>query len=145
MRIFMYLFPDSKPCLDEDVGDSVRRVLSRMVLPRVITGEVVSRYVRKALRLGVWGRLAPETRALLLVCRRLARPVKSRVLAEILSETFLRIELAGLRGKALFYGVVEFVRRGLGSIEDALRSVGRVLCLGISYLNNPPPILRPYG
>ncbi len=143
-EILMYLLPDPEPYLNEDLESNIRDAISSLLVPRDITSEVVIKYVRKALRLGVWRRLAPETKALLLVCRRLVRLVRSRTLAQILSDAFLRIELAGLRGRALFYGAIEFVRRSLGSLEEVPFNAKKVLCLGIAYLNNPP-MLRLYG
>ncbi len=133
--------PDPGLSQNDDPGGAVRDVLAKHLVPEAIDGEVVVKYVRKAVRLGVWRGLAPETRALLLVCRRLRRPARSPTLRGILSRIILEIELAGLRGKALLLGALEFLKRGLGSLRDLLSNAEKVLCLGISRLNDPP-ILR---
>ncbi|MEM2471392.1 MAG: hypothetical protein QXQ96_02600 [Sulfolobales archaeon] len=123
---------------------SIRRVLLKLLAPRIITSEVVTKYVRKALRLGVWRELALEARALLTICRRLPKPVRSHTLAHVLSKIFLEIELAGLKGKALFYGSIEFLKKGMGSLKDIPSNAEKILCLGIMYLNNPP-LMRFYS
>lgn len=90
---------------------------------------------RKALRLGLWGFLEPEKRALILVLRRWVGRVKSPVLIKILEEIYVEIELNTFRGRALFYGVLVALRSGLLEVLESLKFL---LYLGISYLSNPP-------
>ena len=49
-----------------NVEPEALEVLNCVALPERITGELVSRYVRRAVRLGIWKRLKPESRACLL-------------------------------------------------------------------------------
>jgi len=93
-----------------------------------------ARYVRKALRSGAWQRLRRESRLLLRAVARYIRVVKSPVLREVLRGILLEIEPFTLRGRAVFYGVLVALRRGL---VEALRDLKRLITLGIGYLNLP--------
>ena len=126
-----------------NVGPEVLEVLNRVALPERITGEVVSRYVRRAVRLGIWRRLRPESRALLLVARRFA-VLRSPVVTSIVRRLLLEVEVHTLRGRALLYGVLIALRDPFLRLAGVLRDATRLLVLGISYLNNPP-LLRFYG
>lgn len=127
--------------LEKSVESKAREFLKKILLPNVITREVVEKYFRKALRLGVWKTLKPESRALILVLRKFPHPIKSPSLKSILHNLFLEIELFTFRGKALFYGFVIAIKNCLQRI---LENVSSLLALGISYLNNPP-MYRIYG
>jgi hypothetical protein len=126
-----------------NVGPEVLEVLNRVALPERITGEVVSRYVRRAMRLGIWRRLRPESRALLLVARRFG-VLRSPVVTSIVRRLLLEVEVHTLRGRALLYGVLIALRDPFLRLAGLLRDATRLLVLGISYLNNPP-LLRFYG
>jgi hypothetical protein len=126
-----------------NVGPEVLEVLNRVALPERITGEVVSRYVRRAVRLGIWRRLRPESRALLLVARGFA-VLRSPVVTSIVRRLLLEVEVHTLRGRALLYGVLIALRDPFLRLAGVLRDATRLLVLGISYLNNPP-LLRFYG
>jgi hypothetical protein len=126
-----------------NVGPEVLEVLNRVALPERITGEVVSRYVRRAIRLGIWRRLRPESRALLLVARGF-EVLRSPVVTSIVRRLLLEIVVHTLRGRALLYGVLIALRDPFLRLTGLLRDVTRLLVLGISYLNNPP-LLRFYG
>ena len=129
--------------LSEVAVAEARRVVAEILLPSRITGSLVEKYFRKALRLGVWGRLPLESRGLILALRRWGL-VKSRVLEGVLKGIFLEIELAGLRGRALFYGALLSLREYWGRLGELVRNAGRLLTLGIFYLNSPT-IYRFYG
>jgi hypothetical protein len=126
-----------------NVGPEVLEVLNRVALPERITGEVVSRYVRRAVRLGIWRRLRPESRALLLVARGFA-VLRSPVVTSIVRRLLLEVEVHTLRGRALLYGVLIALRDPFLRLAGVLRDATKLLVLGISYLNNPP-LLRFYG
>lgn len=113
----------------------VREVMARLILPDVIDGSLVARYVRKAVRLGVWRSLRAESRALLRALTLWGGVIRSKVLARIVKEILLEIELHTLRGRALLYGLYIALRSGLNHL---LSSLEKVLCLGISYLSNSP-------
>lgn len=130
--------------LKESLGSRVlENALAKIVVPKRITREHISKYVRKAFRTGAWKFLAKEARALLLVSSRTVNTVKSYVLYSILKEIFIKIELTSLRGKALYYGLLLLSKR-LGSVAKALKQgYLALLFTGISYLNNPP-MFRPF-
>ncbi len=125
--------------------DNASMLLARALVSQPLTPHIVSTYLRKAFRSGAWKTLSPEERALLIfISRYWRREIRSKTLVEILKRIAMKIELSTLRGRALLYGLAEYVRRGLGTIADALRNIGTLLWLGISYLNNPP-MYRIYG
>jgi len=129
--------------IEESIAGKARRLLSELLLPREISGKIVDRYIRKALRTNSWRTLKPENRALLLALRRW-RSIKSPTLKSILYRIFLEIELHTLRGRALFYGIILVMRSYIHRLEEILKDVAKLLAIGISYLNNPP-IYRIYG
>ncbi|MCX8184136.1 MAG: hypothetical protein RMI56_04565 [Sulfolobales archaeon] len=110
-------------------------VVRKLLIPKQLDGRVVEQYIRKAVRVGIWGKLTPTSRALLRAVALWRGVVKSRVLREIVEELLLNIELHTLRGRAMLYGVLVATGAGLHSL---LNSVSSLLCLGISYLSNPP-------
>jgi hypothetical protein len=120
-----------------------RKLLADLIIPRRITGEVVDKYFRKAIRVGVWRRFSSERRALLYLSRFLG-VIKSPVLRSILIEIFLEIELYTIRGRALFYGILVSLRSHLYRLREILRDVSKLLVIGLSYLHNPP-MYRVYG
>jgi len=101
------------------------------------------RYVRRAVRLGIWRRLRPESRALLLVARRF-EVLRSPVVTSIVRRLLLEVEVHTLRGRALLYGALIALRDPFLRLAGVLRDATKLLVLGISYLNNPP-LLRFYG
>ncbi|MEL9998445.1 MAG: hypothetical protein QXH99_08145 [Sulfolobales archaeon] len=115
-----------------------------LVLPRVITRDLIISYVRKALRTRIWFSLSPYQRALLKALT-LSRVyvVRSRVLKELITELLLIIERGTLKGKALWYGLVIALNM-CKYLKSIVLNVETLLYLGINYLNNPP-IFRPYG
>jgi len=126
-----------------NVGPEALEVFNRIALPEHITGELISRYVRRAIRLGIWRRLKPESRALLLVARRFA-VLRSPVVTSVVRRLLLDIETHTLRGRALLYGIAIALREPLLRLAGVLEDVVKLLVLGISYLNNPP-VFRVYG
>lgn len=119
----------------KDFGGTIVRYLEDALLPRVIDGTVARRYARKAVRTGVWRHLSAESRALLRALSAWRGVVRSPVLRAAVGGILLRVELATLRGRALLFGLAVTARSGL---RGALRSAETLLCLGISYLSNPP-------
>lgn len=122
----------------------VTNKFKELVLPKVITRDLIVSYVRKALRTRVWFSLSPYQRALLKALT-LSRVyvVRSRVLKELITELLLIIERGTLKGKALWYGLVIALNMGK-YLKNIVLNVETLLYLGINYLNNPP-IFRPYG
>ncbi|MEM2550943.1 MAG: hypothetical protein QW168_02125 [Sulfolobales archaeon] len=125
--------PQTLPHLPRKAGEDVLRHLERVLLPRVIGGNVVMYYVRKAVRVRFWRSLIPEPRALLRAASVWRSVVKSKVLGRILGEIFLLVELETLRGRALLYGALVALRSDL---QDLLDSVEGLLRLGVSYLTS---------
>jgi len=125
------------------IVDGAKDLLAKLLLPREISGKIVDRYIRKALRTNSWRVLRLENRALLLALRRW-RSIKSPTLKSILYRVFLEIELHTLRGKALFYGIIIAMKNYIHRLEEILRDMAKLLAIGISYLNNPP-MYRVYG
>jgi hypothetical protein len=134
--------------LSSDYGVSnvveVTNKFKELVLPKVITRDLIISYVRKALRTRVWFSLSPYQRALLKALT-LSRVyvVRSRVLKELITELLLIIERGTLKGKALWYGLVIALNM-CKYLKNIVLNVETLLYLGINYLNNPP-IFRPYG
>jgi hypothetical protein len=134
--------------LTSDYGVSnvveVTNKFKELVLPKVITRDLIISYVRKALRTRVWFSLSPYQRALLKALT-LSRVyvVRSRVLKELITELLLIIERGTLKGKALWYGLVIALNM-CKYLKSIVLNVETLLYLGINYLNNPP-IFRPYG
>ena len=122
----------------------VTNKFKELVLPKVITRDLIISYVRKALRTRVWFSLSPYQRALLKALT-LSRVyvVRSRVLKELITELLLIIERGTLKGKALWYGLVIALNM-CKYLKSIVLNVETLLYLGINYLNNPP-IFRPYG
>jgi len=131
------------PPYEPVTSPEVVRVVEGLVLPEVVTGGLVSRFVRRAVRLGIWRRLRPESRALLLVARRFA-VLRSPVVTSAVRRLLLEIEVHTLRGRALLYGVLIAFRDPFLRLAGAARDVTKLLAIGISYLSNPP-IYRVYG
>jgi len=135
--------------LNEPLTTTARELVAKLLLPQRITGEVIEKYFRKALRVGAWRALRKEARALILAARNVRiGTVKSPVLATALKQAFLTIELHTLKGKALYYGVIITMKQAPHTLKQALtktkQTLTKILIEGISYLNNPPT-LRIYG
>lgn len=125
--------------------EDASRFLAKVLIPQPLSPQVLSKYVRKAFRSGAWRVLSPEEKALLIFLSKYWRKeVRSETLTEVLRKVLMKIELTTLKGKAILYGLVEYVRMGFGSLTDAIKNITKLLCLGISYLNNPP-MYRVYG
>jgi len=120
-----------------------KELLTKILLPKKVTGNIVDRYVKKALRIGAWRDLKQENRAILIVARKWG-VIKSATLKSILYRIFLEIELHTIRGKALFYGIILTMKSTIYKLHEALRDAQKLLTIGILYLNNPP-IYRIYG
>ena len=122
--------------LDKHTFSRAIEVLSRIVLPKEITGEMIERYFRKALRTGAWSSLPQESRALIYILRRWKGRIKSHTLKSILKNIFLKIELSTFRGKALLYGIIQAMKNPIYKLGELLQNTKRILTLGIFYLNN---------
>ncbi len=127
--------------ISRSLDSSVKGLLSEFLLPEVIDWRVVEQYVRRAVRLGVWRFMSPESRALMRALARWRGVVKSKTLKELVEALLLEIELCSLRGRAVLYGLIIALNEGLTQV---LKSVKKIMCLGISYLSNPP-LYRHYG
>jgi len=127
--------------VSRSLDSRVKGLLRGFLLPEVIDSDVIEVYVRKALRVGVWRFMSPESRALMRALARWRGVVKSRVLKELVEALLLEIELCSLRGRAVLYGLIIALKEGLTHV---VRSVKKLMCLGISYLSNPP-LYRYYG
>jgi hypothetical protein len=135
--------------LTSDYGVSnvveVTSKFKELVLPKVITRDLIISYVRKALRTRIWFSLSPYQRALLkALTLSKVYVVRSRVLKELITELLLIIERGTLKGKALWYGLVIALNMSKYLSSKLVLNVETLLYLGINYLNNPP-IFRPYG
>jgi len=117
-------------------------LLAKLLLPGEVSGKIVDKYIRKALRTNSWRTLKPENRALLLALRKW-RSIKSPTLKSILYRVFLEIELHTLRGKALLYGIIPAMKNYMHRLEEILRDTAKLLVIGISYLSNPPIYTEP--
>ncbi|MDW8011273.1 MAG: hypothetical protein RMH84_06765, partial [Sulfolobales archaeon] len=111
------------------------------LLPKELSSGIVRRYIYKAIRLGVWRYLKPESRALLKALTSWRGIIRSESLKNAVKELLIHIELNTTKGKSLLYGALIALRSGL---IDMLNSTTKLLYLGISYLNNPP-IFRYLG
>jgi hypothetical protein len=120
-----------------DAGPQVLDLLDGVVLPGKVTGGLVSRFVRRDARLGIWRRLRPESRALLLVARRFS-VLRSPVAVSALRRAMLEVELLTLRGRALLFGVLVSLRDPYLRLSGVFGDVAKLLAIGISYLSNPP-------
>ena len=129
--------------LSTSLAERAKEILAKIILPEKISGSIVEKYIRKAMRLGVWRRLPLETRALLCILRKW-KSIRSPILTSILHGIFLEIELCTLRGKALFYGIILALKNPLNKLLELLRKPVQLLVAGLSYLNNPP-IYRVHG
>ena len=123
----------------EPILPKAKELLTLILIPQRINSHIITYYLRKALRVGAWRGLSKEARALLIVASRVGlRMVRSQILREILRRILLEIELHTLKGKALLYGILIQLRRGVSKLVDMLGELTKILCIGISYLNNPP-------
>lgn len=118
-----------------ELGKVAVKYVSRLLLPRRIDRYVVIAYIRKAVRVGLWRSLKAESRALLRALSTWRGVIRSKVLVEIVRKILVTIELETLRGRSIFYGVLQALRNGL---RDLLSSAELLLCLGVSYISNSP-------
>jgi len=119
-----------------DVGSQVLDLLDGVVLPGKVTGGLVSRFVRRAARLGIWRRLRPESRALLLAARCFS-VFRSPVAVSALRRAMLEVELLMLRGRALLFGALVSLRDPYLRLSGVFGDVAKPLAIGISRLSNP--------
>ena len=126
------------------VVEEARRLTAKIILPQRITGSLINKYFRKALQTGAWRSLAPQARALIYLARRWRGVFKSKLITSVLREILLDIELFSTGGKAIFYGVLLALKKGIESLGGFLLSKTRLLFMGLQYLNNPL-IYRFYG
>jgi hypothetical protein len=119
-----------------DAGPQVLDLLDGVVLPGKVTGGLVSRFVRRAVRLGIWRRLRPESRALLPAARCFS-VFRSPVAVSALRRAMLEVELLTLRGRALLFGVLVSLRDPYLRLSGVFGDVAKLLVVGISYLSNP--------
>jgi len=125
------------------LDEEVKGILSRILLPKRYTCEILKKYIRKALINKSWYTLSRTERLLLWLTSKIVSIVKSPTLKRVIDEIVLKIELASLKGKALYYGVLLLIKR-LRRVEEILENIVEVLYTGISYINNPP-LYRVYG
>ncbi|MEM4490589.1 MAG: hypothetical protein QXK41_05455, partial [Desulfurococcaceae archaeon] len=78
----------------------------------------------------------------ILALRKWKNKINSPTLKTILEEIYVEIELNTLKGKALLYGVMIALRDGilqyLNTTQETINSLKKLICIGISYLSNPP-------
>ncbi|MEM4593477.1 MAG: hypothetical protein QXL83_04815 [Zestosphaera sp.] len=127
-------YPPAKTLL-QDTSHTIKQLILRELPPAGFTSDVIEKMFKKAVRLKIWKNLKPEVRALILALRKWRNKISSPILKTILEEIYVEIELNTLKGKALLYGVTIALRDGL---LEVIQSVKSLLCLGISYLSNPP-------
>ncbi|MEM0100104.1 MAG: hypothetical protein QXM42_05730 [Zestosphaera sp.] len=127
-------YPPAKTPL-QDTSHTIKQLILRELPPAGFTSDVIEKMFKKAVRLKIWKNLKPEVRALILALRKWKNKINSPTLKTILEEIYVEIELNTLKGKALLYGVTIALRDGL---LEVIQSVKSLLCLGISYLSNPP-------
>jgi len=127
-------YPPAKTLL-QDTSHTIKQLILRELPPAGFTSDVIEKMFKKAVRLKIWKNLKPEARALILALRKWKNKINSPILKTILEEIYVEIELNTLKGKALLYGVTIALRDGL---LEVIQSVKSLLCLGISYLSNPP-------
>jgi len=127
-------YPPAKTLL-QDTSHTIKQLILRELPPAGFTSDVIEKMFKKAVRLKIWKNLKPEARALILALRKWRNKISSPTLKTILEEIYVEIELNTLKGKALLYGVTIALRDGL---LEVIQSVKSLLCLGISYLSNPP-------
>ncbi len=125
-----------------------RNLTSRLLLPQILTRKVLQKYLRKAIQNRSWYQLSQLQRALLYTASKTVHKVKSPVLRQILEEILLTIELASTRGQAIYYGLIILIKKSPNMLQTLLSKtkqlLGKLLFLGISYLNNSP-MYRIYG
>ena len=119
----------------ESVVERAKEILASIVLPKTISRWVIEKYLRKAMQIHIWYRLDKIDRVLLILTRKLSR-VKSSVFKSVLYRIFLKIGLFTARGKALFYGIILSMQNTMYKLHDLLKSIPRLLTIGLFYLNN---------
>ena len=127
----------------QPLSSKAKRILAKIILPKKINGETISKYIKKAYRTGAWRNLEREARALLILLRRWGT-IKSHTLKNVLHRILLEIELHTLKGQALYYGIILAMKNPIYKLHELLRNTTKLLIMGIFYLNNPP-VYRIYG
>ena len=129
---------------EREPSTHILNLLKKIILPKQITRSVVMKYIRKAICNRSWYKLKLEERILLKLTSQVIVKVKSSVLEKILEDIFIKIELASIKGQALYYGLLIALKNQLFEIKKLPSNVNKILFIGISYLNNPP-WYRVYG
>lgn len=123
------------------VKDRVESLLKEILLPKTINRLVLQRYLRRALNNGSWHTLARAQRSLLWLSARTLDYVKSPVLDHVLRNILLKIELATFRARALYYGILVYMKKYLVAcsitVEHVLAKIKQIFYLGVDYINNP--------
>ena len=119
--------------ISSEVISRAKLILSR-ILFKTLTSTLITSYIRRALRLKIWFKLPPESRALLLALIKTVNRVKSQVLHQIVSRILIEIEIATLRGKALLLGVIHSLRQG---VQQVVNDIKKLLVIGLQLLNHP--------
>ncbi|MEM0474653.1 MAG: hypothetical protein QXS11_05105 [Zestosphaera sp.] len=134
-------YPPAKTLL-QDTSHTIKQLILRELPPAGFTSDVIEKMFKKAVRLKIWKNLKPEARALILALRKWKNKINSPTLKTILEEIYVEIELNTLKGKALLYGVMIALRDGilqyLNTTQETINSLKKLICIGISYLSNPP-------
>ena len=121
-----------------------RKLISRILIPTHLTSQVLRKYIRKAIQNKSWYRLSQLQRALLYAASKTVNRVRSPTLHRLLEEILVEIELAGTKAQALYYGVILLLKQSPNILQTLLTKtkqlLGKLLYLGISYLNNPPTV-----
>ncbi|MEM1731204.1 MAG: hypothetical protein QXV81_08770 [Ignisphaera sp.] len=124
--------------LENRLVEYVKSLMTKIIAPSFDSaGSTIKTYIRKAVRTGAWRSLKPESRALLLALRSWKRSVKSLVLRSILTRIFVEIELHTTRGKAIFYGILEAMRKAREVLSDLSGNLSKIIAMGIQYMNLP--------
>ncbi|MEM0172807.1 MAG: hypothetical protein QXV57_09650, partial [Thermoproteota archaeon] len=55
----------------------------------------------------------------------------------IILRIFVEIELYTTRGKAIFYGILEAMRKSREVLSDLSRNLSKIIVMGIQYMNLP--------
>ncbi|BEP18357.1 hypothetical protein PYJP_17090 [Pyrofollis japonicus] len=105
-------------------------------VPRV----AVQRLLRRALRNGAWRTLASEQRALLVAAARAPVTVyQSAFLVEILRNIWVMVEMATVRGRAVYAAILHLLVSETKRLFTQLLEKGLdvLLAIGIQLLDNP--------
>jgi len=121
-----------------DASDSLKEEASRLstelLFPGILTGEIIEKSFRKALRNGAWRLLSSLEKELILISRRWSI-FRSSFITSVLKRILMEIELQSFKGKAIFFGALILISKGMRSLKNIAQDY--ILFLGSSYLNSP--------